>query len=52
VVEVIKAQFILEVDSNANYFHSDTNGRHMKKVIHSLVQDEGMIDRHNQLRLL
>ena len=39
-----KAQFILEGDSNTRYFHSIANGRHRKKRIHSLVQDEGTIE--------
>jgi hypothetical protein len=45
-----KAQFLLEGDSNMRYFHSVANGRHMKKLIHSLVQDEGMIEGHEQLK--
>jgi hypothetical protein len=36
-----KSQFILEGDANTIYFHSVTNGRHRKKHIHSLNQDEG-----------
>ena len=39
-----KAQFILEGDSNTRYFHNIANGRHRKKRIHSLVQDEGLIE--------
>jgi hypothetical protein len=39
-----KAQFFLEGDSNTRYFHSVTNGRHHKNLIHSLVQDEGTIE--------
>ena len=35
-----KAQFILEGDSNTRYFHMVANGRHRKKYIHSLIQDE------------
>jgi endonuclease/exonuclease/phosphatase family metal-dependent hydrolase len=35
-----KSQFILEGDSNTRYFHGVANGRHRKKRIHSLVQDE------------
>jgi hypothetical protein len=35
-----KGQFILEEESNTRYFHSVANGRHRKKRIHSLVQDE------------
>jgi hypothetical protein len=38
-----KSQFILESDANTRYFHSVANGRHRKKLIHSLVQDEGTI---------
>ena len=45
-----KAQFILEGDSNTRYFHSLANGRHRKKLIHSLSQDEGMIEGHEQLK--
>jgi hypothetical protein len=41
-----KSQFILEVDANTRYFHSVANGRHRKKLIHSLVQDEGTIEGH------
>ena len=39
-----KTQFILQGDSNTRYFHSIANGRHRKKRIHSLVQDEGTIE--------
>jgi mannosylglycoprotein endo-beta-mannosidase len=39
-----KSQFILEGDSNTRYFHSVANGRHRKKRIHTLVQDEGKIE--------
>ena len=45
-----KAQFILEGDSNTRYFHSLANGRHRKKLIYSLNQDEGMIEGHDQLK--
>ena len=45
-----KAQFILEGDSNTRYFHCVANGRHRKKRIHSLVQDEGTIVGHEQLK--
>ena len=45
-----KAQFILEGDSNTRYFHSIANVRHRKKRIHSLVQDEGTIEGHEQLK--
>jgi mannosylglycoprotein endo-beta-mannosidase len=45
-----KSQFLLEGDSNTRYFHSVANGRHRKKLIHSLVQDEGLIEGHEQLK--
>ena len=45
-----KAQFILEGDSDTRYFHGVANGRHRKKRIHSLVQDEGTIEGHEQLK--
>jgi mannosylglycoprotein endo-beta-mannosidase len=45
-----KAQFILEGDSNTRYFHCVANGRHRKKLIRSLVQDEGTIEGHDQLK--
>jgi mannosylglycoprotein endo-beta-mannosidase len=45
-----KYQFILEGDSNTRYFHSVANGRHRKKVIHSLVQEEGMNEGQEQLK--
>jgi hypothetical protein len=45
-----KSQFILKGDSNTRYFHSMANGRHRKKHIHSLVQDEGTIEGHEQLK--
>ena len=31
----LKAQFLLEGDSNTRYFHSVANGRHRRKLIHS-----------------
>jgi hypothetical protein len=31
---------------NTRYIHSVANGRHRKKLIHSLVQDEGTIEGH------
>jgi hypothetical protein len=46
----LKAQFILEGDSNTRYFHGIANGRHRKKRIQSLVQDEGLIEGHEQLK--
>ena len=45
-----KAQLILQGDSNTRYFHSIANGRHRKKRIHSLVQDEGTIEGQEQLK--
>jgi mannosylglycoprotein endo-beta-mannosidase len=45
-----KAQFLLEGDSNTRYFHSVANGRHRKKRIHSLVQEEGVIEGHEQFK--
>ena len=45
-----KSQFILEGDSNTRFFHSLANGRHRKKRIHSLIQDEGLIEGQEQLK--
>jgi hypothetical protein len=45
-----KSQFILEGDSNTRYFHSVANGRHRKKHIYSLIQEEGMIEGQEQLK--
>jgi mannosylglycoprotein endo-beta-mannosidase len=45
-----KSKFILEGDSNTRYFHSVANGRHRKKHIHSLDQDEGMIEGLDNLK--
>ena len=45
-----RAQFILEGDSNTRYFHNVANGRHRKKLIHTLHQDEGMIEGEEQLK--
>jgi mannosylglycoprotein endo-beta-mannosidase len=45
-----KAQLILEGDSNTRYFHGIANGRHRKKCIHSLVQDEELNEDHEQLK--
>lgn len=45
-----KAQFILQGDSNTRYFHMVANGRHRKKHIHNLHQDEGIIEGHDQLK--
>ena len=44
------SQFILKGDWNARYFHGVANGRHGKKIIHSLQQDEGTIEGHEQLK--
>ena len=44
------SQFILKGDSNTRYFHGVANGRHRKKIIHSLQQDEGTIEGHEQLK--
>jgi mannosylglycoprotein endo-beta-mannosidase len=46
-----KSQFILEGDSNTRYFHSVANGRHGKKRIHSLVQEEGTLKAMSSLSL-
>jgi mannosylglycoprotein endo-beta-mannosidase len=43
-------QFILEGDSNTRYFHGVADGKHRKKRIYSLVQDEGTIEGHEQLK--
>jgi hypothetical protein len=45
-----KAQFILEGDSNTRYFNGVANGRHRKKRIHSMIQDNGWIEGHEQLK--
>jgi hypothetical protein len=44
-----KSQFILEGDTNTRYFHSVANGKHRKKLIHSLIQYEGTIGGHENL---
>ena len=36
--------------SNTRYFHSIANGRHMKKLICCLVQEEGTFEGHEQLK--
>jgi hypothetical protein len=46
-----KSQFILEGDANTRYSHNVANGRHKKKLIHSLVQDEGTTEGHANLKL-
>ena len=45
-----KANFILKGDANTKYFQNVANGRHRKKHIHSLNQDEGMIEGQEQLK--
>jgi hypothetical protein len=45
-----KPIFLLEGDSNTRYFHSVANGGDTKKLIHSLVQEEGAIEGHEQLK--
>ena len=45
-----KAQFLLQGDSNTRYFHNVANGRHRKKLIHSLHQDEGLIEGQDKLK--
>jgi hypothetical protein len=47
-----KSQFILEGDANTRYFHSVANGRQQKKLIHSLVHDEGTIEGHENLKVV
>nr|XP_045089534.1 uncharacterized protein LOC123497248 [Aegilops tauschii subsp. strangulata] len=44
------SQFILKGDANTRYFHGVANGRLRKKIIHSLQQDEGTIEGHEQLK--
>jgi mannosylglycoprotein endo-beta-mannosidase len=46
----LKAKFLLEGDSNTRYFHGVANGRHKKKHIHSLTQDNGTIEGQEQLK--
>ena len=41
---------ILEGDSNTRYFHSVANGRNRKKLIHSLHQEEGLIEGQEELK--
>ena len=45
-----KADFILLGDSNTKYFQLVANGRHRKKCIHSLQQDEGRIEGQEELK--
>jgi hypothetical protein len=40
----------LEGDANKRYFHNVANGRHRKKLIHSLTQDEGTIEGQKELK--
>jgi hypothetical protein len=42
-----KSQFILEGDANTRYLAND---RHKKKCIHTLVQDEGIIEGQEHLK--
>ena len=41
---------MISMNSNSKYFHEVANGRHWKKIIHSLQQDEGTIEGHEQLK--
>uniref|UniRef100_A0A8R7RBS2 Reverse transcriptase domain-containing protein n=1 Tax=Triticum urartu TaxID=4572 RepID=A0A8R7RBS2_TRIUA len=45
-----KADFILMGDSNTRYFQLVANGRHRKKRIYSLQQDEGWIEGQEELK--
>ena len=45
-----KSTFILKEDANTYYFQNVANGRHRKKCIHALNQDEGMIEGQEQLK--
>jgi hypothetical protein len=45
-----KARFILKGDSNTRYVHGIANGRHRKKWIHFLVQEEELIEGHEQIK--
>jgi hypothetical protein len=45
-----KDQFIFEGDSNTRYFHGIANGHHRRKHIQYLVQDECLIEGHEQLK--
>jgi hypothetical protein len=45
-----KSNFILKGDANTKYFQNVANGRHRKKSIHALNQDEGMIEGQEQLK--
>ena len=48
--QMVPAIKILVGHSNRRYFHNVANGRHRKKLIHSLIQDDGMIEGHKQLK--
>jgi hypothetical protein len=39
-----------EGDLNTIYFHSVANGTNRKKLIHSLIQEEGTIEGHEQMK--
>jgi mannosylglycoprotein endo-beta-mannosidase len=45
-----KSKFIFKGDSNTRYFHDVANGRRRKKCIHSLVQDECIIEGQEHLK--
>uniref|UniRef100_A0A453KU06 Reverse transcriptase domain-containing protein n=1 Tax=Aegilops tauschii subsp. strangulata TaxID=200361 RepID=A0A453KU06_AEGTS len=45
-----KADLILMGDSNTRYFQLIANGRHRKKCIYSLQQDEGLIEGQEELK--
>lgn len=44
------SKFIFDGDSNTRYFQNMANGRHQKKLIYSLHQDEGTIEGHEQIK--
>ena len=45
-----KAKFILQGDSNTRYFHNVANGRHRKKLIYSLHQEDGLVEGQQELK--
>ena len=45
-----KSNFILKGDANTKYFWNVANGRHRKRSIHALNQDEGMIEGQEHLK--
>src|SRR3954470_10319096 len=45
-----KSNFILKGYANTKYFQNVANGRHRKKSIHTLNQDEGLIESQQQLK--